>query len=105
MCPFSTLSFYIRDRIIWTILYNVIYIVLWKSGFDQWCSLFSKYIGIYIDLYFPPVPIGVRLVPPVLCLFPDLRQGVVILRQRKRRQKGKRGQKRRFLLISPCPTG
>ena len=25
MCPFSTLSFYIRDRIIWTILYNVIY--------------------------------------------------------------------------------
>ena len=77
MCPFSTLSFYIRDRIIWTILYNVIYIVLRKSGFDQWCSLFSKYIGIYIDLYFPPVPIGISLVPPVLRLFPDLRQGVV----------------------------
>ena len=34
MCPFSTLSFYIRDRIIWTILYNVIYIVLRKSSFD-----------------------------------------------------------------------
>ena len=95
MCPFSTLSFYIRDRIIWTILYNVIYIVLRKSSFDYRCSLFSKYIGIYIDLYFPPVPIGISFVPPVLRLFPDFRQGVVILRQRKRRQKGKRGQKRR----------
>ena len=49
---------------------RIVYIVLWKSALINGAVCSPKYIGIYIDQYFPPVPIGVRLVPSVLCLLP-----------------------------------
>ena len=54
-------------------------------------------VHLHIDIHnrFPPVPIGVRLVPPILRLFPDFRQGVVFLRRseirRQRQQQRARG--------------
>ena len=127
MCTPSTFSLHIFYRQIRIILLNeesagfrffstpkrrLIYTIACVGDFDNRRSFFPVHLHVDIHNRFPTVFVGVGFVPSVLCLLPDLRQGVVILRQRKRRQKGKRGQKRRklffhvrFLLISPCPTG
>ena len=69
MCPFSTCSFHIGNRIIWAIFVRIVYIVLWKSSFDQWCHLFTEHININIDLYFSSIFISTGFMPSFFYLF------------------------------------
>ena len=65
------------------------------ADLEHWRSFFPVHLHVDIHNRFPPVFVGVGFVPPVLRLFPDLRQGVVFLRRgeirRQRQQQRARG--------------
>lgn len=61
-------------------------------------------VHLHVDIHnrFPPVFVGISFVPSVLCLLPDLRQGVVFLRRGeiwRQRQQQRAAAKTRFILM------